>query len=179
MRKESMIKQISLLILVVSISSGCCLLYNNPKEPAGHEVVTVEVDFDDVEIIDDELAIDDYVMDEYEETEEEEDEVFMVTEVQASFVGGDDSLFKFISDNIKYPEQAIKDKIEGTAFIRFIVEKDGSLSNIEVLRPVDGGCSEEAVRIVKMMPNWNPAKQRNRLVRAYFVLPIEFKLDKK
>lgn len=114
-----------------------------------------------------------------EEAEEEEDEIFHVVENDAEFPGGMDSLRAFIQRYLKYPEEALKNRLEGRVFISFIVEKDGSISNIKVLREIGGGCSEEAVRVVKLMPKWKPATQRGKAVRSTFTLPIVFKLPEK
>ena len=102
--------------------------------------------------------------------------IFSIVEEPAQFPGGDDALSKFIHENIKYPREAIKNKISGTVYVQFVVEKDGSISDVKVVRGIGGGCDEEAVRVVKSMPKWEPGKQRGVPVRVYFTLPIEFKL---
>ena len=79
-------------------------------------------------------------------------------------------------NNIKYPEVARTSGITGTVYVQFVVEKDGSISDVKVVRGIGGGCDEEAVRVVKSMPRWKPGKQRGQPVRVYFTLPIEFKL---
>ena len=97
-------------------------------------------------------------------------------EEDASFVGGYDSLMRFIVDNLIYPEEALKGKIEGKVLTTFVVEVDGSISDIKVLRGLGYGCDEEAIRIIKLMPKWNPAiiLSSKRKVRQQFVLPISF-----
>ena len=99
-------------------------------------------------------------------------------EEPAEFPGGLDSLIKFISNNIKYPQEALDNKIEGRVFLTFIVEKDGSINDIKILRDIGYGCGEEAVRIVKLMPKWKPGKQRGKPVRQQFNLPVSFKIPK-
>lgn len=106
-----------------------------------------------------------------------EDVIFTVVEDQAEFPGGQDSLMKFLAANIHYPQAAKEKGIRGRVIITFIVEKDGSLSNIKVLRDIGDGCGDEAIRVVKLMPKWKPAKQRGKNVRQQFVLPITFRLS--
>jgi len=113
------------------------------------------------------------------EEEEMEEEIFVVVEEDPQFPGGMDSLYAFIQRNLRYPKKALNDKIEGTVYVTFSVEKDGSIGAIKILRDIGGGCGEEAVRIVKMMPKWIPGKQRGIPVRTQFNLPIKFKLSVK
>ena len=105
------------------------------------------------------------------------DQVFQVVEVDPEFPGGMEALIKYLSENIKYPEQAKKDKIQGKVYISFVVEKDGSVADAKVLRGIGGGCDEEALRVVNAMPKWTPGKQRNTPVRVQFNLPVVFKLQ--
>lgn len=105
------------------------------------------------------------------------DQVFQVVEVDPEFPGGMEALIKYLSENIKYPEQAKKDKIQGRVYISFVVEKDGSVADAKVLRGIGGGCDEEALRVVNAMPKWTPGKQRNTPVRVQFNLPVAFKLQ--
>jgi periplasmic protein TonB len=98
-------------------------------------------------------------------------------DIYASYKGGEEAMFAFLGKNLVYPLPAKLARLEGTVYIRFVVEKDGSITNIEVAQGgVGGGCEEAAMEIVKGMPNWNPGRQRNRPVRSYFILPIKFEL---
>ena len=106
----------------------------------------------------------------------EEESVFLVVEEDPEFPGGMDSLKAFIERSLIYPQAARDNKIEGKVYVTFTVEADGSISNVKVLRDIGGGCGEEAVRVVKMMPKWKPGKQRGKPVRTQFNLPVEFKL---
>ena len=83
---------------------------------------------------------------------------------------------RFIDENIKYPTQAIQENISGTVFVQIIIEKDGSISDVKVLRGIGGGCDEEAVRVISKMPNWIPAKQKGIPVRSFYIIPIRFVL---
>jgi protein TonB len=102
------------------------------------------------------------------------DEVFNVVEDAPDFPGGDEGRMKFLKKNLIYPKAARNNSIEGVVYIEFIVEKDGSLTNIKVKRGIGGGCDEECIRVVKLMPNWKPGKQRGEYVRTQFLLPIKF-----
>ena len=87
-------------------------------------------------------------------------------------------MMKFLADNIVYPQQAKDNKIEGRVFVSFVVEKDGSISNIKVLRDIGGGCGAEVVRVVKLMPKWKPGTQKGKPVRVQFNLPVQFTMPK-
>lgn len=99
-------------------------------------------------------------------------------EKMPEFPGGEQALMDFIGTNIKYPQNAIDRRIEGRVFVQFIVEPDGSVTNIKVARGIGGGCDEEAVRVVKMMPKWIPGEAFGEKVRVSYYLPINYKLPK-
>lgn len=107
---------------------------------------------------------------------QEENSVLTIVEQMPEFPGGLDSLISFIRENVRYPETAKELKIQGTVFVQIIVEKDGSITNVKVLRGIGGGCDEEAVRLALSMPKWKAAKQNGKEVRCYYNLPIKFKL---
>ncbi|HNX44878.1 MAG TPA: TonB family protein [Bacteroidales bacterium] len=102
--------------------------------------------------------------------------VFTVVEESPSFPGGADARAKFCSENLHYPPDAKKNNIQGTVFVNFIVERDGSISNVKVLRGIGGGCDEESIRLIKSMPRWIPGKQRGKPVRVRFNMPVRFTL---
>ncbi|MCB0806210.1 MAG: M56 family metallopeptidase [Bacteroidales bacterium] len=110
---------------------------------------------------------------------QEEDKVYTMVEEMPEYPGGDEARIKYFQENITYPEAAKKNGIEGRVFVSFIVEKDGSITHVEVLRGIGGGCDEEAVRVISAMPNWKPGKQKGKPVRVQFNMPIEFKLSKR
>ena len=109
--------------------------------------------------------------------DEGERTIFTVVEQQASYPGGMQSLMRYLHDNIKYPSQARETGTQGKVYLTFVVEKDGSLTDVKILRDIGSGCGEEAVRVVKAMPKWTPAKQRGKAVRQQFNLPVDFKLQ--
>lgn len=104
------------------------------------------------------------------------DEPHTVVEEMPAFPGGDEAMFKFIATKVKYPEEAAENGIEGAVYVTFVVERDGRISEVKVLRGIGAGCDEEAVRVVKSMPNWTPGKQNGQLVRVRRSLPFRFKL---
>ncbi len=103
--------------------------------------------------------------------------VFEVVEVPPRFPGGEIELMKFISRNVKYPAEARDKHVQGRVILTFIVEKDGSISNVRVARPVDPSLDAEAIRVVQSMPKWEPAKQRGQAVRVRYTVPIQFRLQ--
>ena len=97
-------------------------------------------------------------------------------EEMPEYVGGDNARVEFMSKNIVYPTMAKESGIQGTVYVKFVVEPDGSMSNITMLRGIGGGCDEEALRVVRMLPKWKPGKQNGNPVRVWFTLPIKFTL---
>lgn len=111
-----------------------------------------------------------------EEKEEEEQPIFTVVEKDPEFPGGTEALYKYLAENIKYPQLARDNGITGKVYITFVVERDGSIANPKILRDIGGGCGAEAIRVVKAMPKWTPGKQRGKAVRVQFNLPVNFNL---
>jgi protein TonB len=105
-----------------------------------------------------------------------ESKIFTVVEEQPQFPGGEEALAKFLKESIKYPEEAKSLNISGIVYLTFIVEEDGSISNLHIIRGIGGGCDEEALRVVKSMASWIPGKQRGVPVRVQFNLPVRFTL---
>ena len=100
-----------------------------------------------------------------------------VVDESPEYPGGMEALYKYLAENIHYPEQAKNDQIQGRVVISFVVEKDGGISDAKVVRGIGGGCDEEALRVVNAMPKWTPGKMRGDVVRVNFHLPITFKLQ--
>lgn len=120
------------------------------------------------------------------------EEIFKVVEKMPSFPGcetirdkaekrkcSNEKMYAFIDEKMEYPELAKNNGIEGTVVIRFVVERDGTIANPEIIRDIGAGCGKEALRIVKTFPRWNPGKQRGRPVRVQFNLPVKFNIEKK
>jgi len=104
------------------------------------------------------------------------DLVFIGVERQAQFPGGFDKMYKFIEKNLKYPPAAKRMGIEGKVFVKFIIERDGSITNISIEKGISGDCDKEAFRLVSVMPKWVPGEQRGQKVRSYYTLPVRFRL---
>lgn len=154
-----------------------------PKKNVIEELTVVENDEEienDLDIdteADEETMIEqtDIVIDEPEE--EEEPEIFMVVEQMPEFPGGQGALFKYISQNVKYPPIAKENGIQGKVFVQFVVGKDGSITDVRILRGVDSSLDREAMRVVQSMPKWTPGKQRGKPVFVRYQVPINFKLQ--
>lgn len=137
----------------------------NPKEP--------------IPIIEDDIEVEELVEKPNVEAEIPDDEKkFIIIEEQPEFPGGEKAMNQFIKDNLKYPNEDNENELRGTVYLNFVVEKDGSITNIKVLRSLGNGYDEEAIRIVNAMPKWKPGKHRGELTRAYFILPISFNFKK-
>ncbi|MEQ9591049.1 MAG: TonB family protein [Cyclobacteriaceae bacterium] len=109
--------------------------------------------------------------------EEKEDEIFTIVETPAEPAGGLAAFYKDISERIKYPAQARRMQVEGRVFVEFVVNKDGSLTDIRVVKGIGAGCDEQAVLVLQTAPKWKPGKQRGVPVRQRMVLPITFQLS--
>lgn len=103
--------------------------------------------------------------------------LFSVVEVMPQYPGGQIAMMKYIMENMKYPKQAMKEGIQGRVAVSFIVEKDGSISNVRPIHSVHTLLDKEAVRVVKSMPKWSPGKQNGKPVRVQLIVPIMFKLN--
>jgi TonB family protein len=109
-----------------------------------------------------------------EKSEEREDEIFTAVEQQAEFPGGPGAWRRYLIKSLKYPSAARRANVGGRVFVSFVVNTDGSVSDIQILKGVGFGCDEEAIRLIKSMPRWNPGKQSGRAVRSRFTQPITF-----
>ena len=112
--------------------------------------------------------------DEYGDEYSDEAEVFAVVEDMPKFPG---NVQQWISKNIKYPMIAQENNIQGRVFVQFVIERDGSVTDVKVARSVDPSLDKEAIRVVKAMPKWTPGKQRNKPVRVSYTVPINFQLQ--
>jgi len=133
----------------------------------------IEVDLD-VEITE-ETVVEEIVFED-EPEEEEAEEIFTIVEDQPAPKGGMAAFYEYVGKNLKYPAQARRMGIEGKVFVQFIVDKDGSITEVDAIKGIGAGCDEEAIRVLKNAPNWSPGKQRGRPVKVRMILPITFKL---
>ena len=105
------------------------------------------------------------------------DSIYQQVDVMPEFPGGEKAMMQFVVDNVTYPQSAKDKNIQGKVYVSFVVEKDGSVDQVKVMRSIGGGCDEEAVRVVKAMPKWVPGKKDGKNVRVNYVLPFVFKLN--
>jgi protein TonB len=111
-----------------------------------------------------------------EEHAEEVDEIFSIVEENALPIGGMTSFYRYLVDNMKYPPQARRLGVEGKVTLQFVVDKNGSISDVTVLKGIGSGCDEEAIRVMKNAPPWSPGKQRGKPVKQRCIMPISFKM---
>lgn len=156
-----------------------------PPPPPPQQVTVLTVVDDNTEVqdvkinvdVDQKTVIEVYVPPVREEEEIVEQEIFTIVESMPEFPGGQQAMLEFIARNIKYPPLARESGIQGRVFVNFVVEPDGSVSNVKVIRGIGGGCDEEAVRVIQSMPKWTPGRQRGKAVRVSFNLPVRFTLQ--
>lgn len=157
-----------------------------PPAPAVAEVLTVvedDVELEQQDIVsseDDATAAqtETFVAPVVEEEEEESaQQIFTVVEKQPEFPGGTAELFKYLSKAIKYPVIAQENGIQGRVVCSFVVNRDGSIVDIQVMRGVDPSLDKEAIRVISEMPKWKPGEQRGKPVRVRFILPVQFRLQ--
>jgi TonB family protein len=104
------------------------------------------------------------------------DSIFFLVEIMPQFPGGDNGLYQYLKKNVVYPALAKVQKIQGRVYIEFIVERDGSVSHVKIIRGIGGGCNEEAARVVAQMPKWTSGKMKDNPVRVQYTLPVKFTL---
>lgn len=141
-----------------------------PDEEEIEEEIEVELDVEVTE----ETVVEEIVFEEAPE-EENVDEIFTIVEESATFPGGIQAFYTYLGKELNYPRQAQRMGIEGRVFVQFVVERDGSLTDIQVVKGIGAGCDEEAVRVLKQSPKWKPGKQRGKPVRQKMIQNILFK----
>ena len=113
-----------------------------------------------------------------EVTEPDENGIFQVVEQQPEFPGGMAELMKYLQKNLRYPQICKEQRVQGRVILQFVVNADSTITDVNVIKSVNPHLDEEAVRVVKAMPKWNPGKQRGEPVRVRFTLPVTFRLPK-
>ena len=111
------------------------------------------------------------------EEPEAKKEIFIIAEEMPSYPGGDVERQKFLAGAIKYPQHALETGIQGTVYVQFVVDSKGNITDAKVMRGIGGGCDEEALRVVNMMPPWHPGKQNGKPVRVLYTMSVSFKLQ--
>jgi len=151
-----------------------------PPPPPTLEIVADEEVIEEDEIasteVTQETRIEVPVVEMEEEVAAAEPEIFTVVEEMPSFPGGDQELLKFMAENTKYPPLARENGLQGIVVVTFVVDERGRIDKVQVLRGIGGGCDEEAIRVVKAMPQWKSGKQRGMPVRVQYNLPFRFTL---
>lgn len=143
-----------------------------PDEEEIEEDIEVELDVEVTE----ETVIEDIIFEDAP-AEEEVEEVFTIVEDQPEFPGGMAAFYKYVGDNMDYPSQARRMGIEGRVYVQFVVDKDGTVTEVKAVKGIGAGCDEEAERVLREAPKFKPGKQRGRAVKVRMVLPIIFKLS--
>ena len=155
------------------------------KQPETEEITDekkIDKDVDSKNEVDNKAAFDEVKSNEVlpdearKEMEKADETVYAFTEESASFPGGEEALYAYLNKNLQYPELARESNITGTVVIKFVVEKDGSITKATILREIGGGCGKEVLRVVKNMPKWIPGKKEGHAVRSEFTLPVNFEL---
>jgi periplasmic protein TonB len=144
-----------------------------PDEEEIEEEIQVNLD---VEMTDD-TKVEHIEIKQEKEEEEDVNQIFTIVEEQAQPVGGMSAFYKFVGEKMKYPAQARRMQVEGRVFCEFVVNRDGTLQDVKVIRGIGAGCDEEAIRVIQSAPAWKPGKQRGKAVRSKFNLAIIFKLS--
>lgn len=144
-----------------------------PDEEEIEEEIQVNLD---VEMTDD-TKVEHIEIKQEEEVKEDENQIFTIVEEQAQPVGGMAAFYAYVREKMKYPAQARRMQVEGRVFCEFVVNRDGTLQDVKVIRGIGAGCDEEAIRVIQAAPPWKPGKQRGKAVRSKFNLAIIFKLS--
>lgn len=150
---------------IIALSALLLLLVSNLK---AQNVVNPTNEKDNITIL---RAVGD------DSTVSDKEKVYQVVEQQPSFPGGREELFKYLAYNVKYPIDAAKNKIEGRVLVTFVVEHDGSISNVNVANSVYPSLDKESIRVVSGMPKWIPGKANGKTVRVKYTIPITFRLN--
>lgn len=150
---------------IIALSALLLLLVSNLK---AQNVVNPTNEKDNITIL---RAVGD------DSTVSDKEKVYQVVEQQPSFPGGREELFKYLAYNVKYPIDATKNKIEGRVLVTFVVEHDGSISNVNVANSVYPSLDKESIRVVSGMPKWIPGKANGKTIRVKYTIPITFRLN--
>jgi protein TonB len=151
-----------------------------PKVTDVLNIVEDDVELEEELVIQDTEATEDTEVDFSDMTTEEEQEdapVFFIVEEMPEFPGGEKALHQYLASSIEYPVIAQENGIQGRVYVKFVVNTDGSITDVEIARGVDPSLDKEALRVVKNMPKWKPGKQRGKAVRVSYTVPINFVLQ--
>ena len=110
----------------------------------------------------------------YSQSDDSDNSVYAMVDERAQFPGGQNEMLKYLQENLQYPEAAKANNVHGRVFVKFVVERDGSLSDIQIFRGLGSGCDEEAIRLIQSMPKWKPGKNKGKEVRTSMTVPVNF-----
>lgn len=110
---------------------------------------------------------------------QQDDPIHNVVDVMPNFPGGESKMMEYLYKNVKYPLEAQRKSIEGRVIVSYVVEKDGSITNVQVVRSAEASLDKEAVRVVEAMPKWTPGKLKGEIVRVKYTLPVQYRLQPK
>ena len=161
-------------VAVIATATTTIIIFSNNNKEIQDEIKS--------QVAEEKLKLEQRLSEEQTESENkernyEDEEIFQIVEEMPQFLGGEEKLMEYVAKNITYPLIARETGIQGRVFIGFVVEPDGSISNVRLLRGIGGGCDEEAVRVIKSMPRWEPGKNQGKTVRVSYQIPIFFKLQ--
>jgi len=139
--------------------------------------IKVSTDWDFSQDFDESAVVEDYEPIDIVQEAVDDTPPVRFAEEMPEFIGGDEALYKFLGNELKYPNLAKENLIQGTVLVEFVIERDGSPSNVKVLVSLFPDCDQEAVRVIKSMPKWKPGKQMGRPVRCFYNIPIRFTLQ--
>lgn len=144
-----------------------------PDEEEVEEEIQVNMDVENTE----DTKVEQIEIKQEVEEKEDENQIFTIVEENAAPIGGMSAFYKYVGEKMKYPSQARRMQVEGRVFCEFVVNRDGSIQDVRVIRGIGAGCDEEAIRVIQSAPPWKPGKQRGKPVRSKFNLAIIFKLN--
>lgn len=139
--------------------------------------IKVNTEFDFSQDFDENFAVEEYVPIDIVEEVVDDTPPLRFVEKMPEFIGGMEALYAFLRENLVYPEVARNSGIQGTVLIEFVVERDGSISNVKTVVPLFPECDTEAIRVIKKLPKWKPGEQMGKPVRVFFNLPVRFTLQ--
>ncbi len=146
-------------------------------EVPDEEEIEEEIDFQMDNEVTEDTKVEEITIAHVEEPKEDIHQIFTVVEENAQPKGGMSAFYSYVAKTLKYPAQARRMGIEGKVFVQFVIERDGTLTDVTFIKGIGAGCDEEAVRVVKSSPPWTPGKQRGKPVRQRYVVPITYKLQ--
>lgn len=139
-------------------------------------IVDDDEEIEEIDILFTDEFTDEWIFEEYDKMSVIEEYPIYIPEVDPEFPGGDKALYEWLNENLEYPESAIDMGLQGMVYVQFVVEKDGTIEDVKVVKGISEDLDKEARRAIKKMPNWIPGEQGGKKVGVYFTIPIRFDL---